>query len=94
MKATISGLAALLVSLYTLNAASAQAPYSVTPAAYGAPAAGAPAQGGCDCNGGQHGLLGKLGLKSGSGCGAGLKGGASECGALGGLKGWLCRPYP
>jgi hypothetical protein len=37
-------------------------------------------------------LLGKLGLKSGTGCGAGLNGG---CGGLcSAMKGWLCRPYP
>src|SRR5439155_13572446 len=102
MKATISGLAAVLVSVCSLNTASAQAPYPVMPAGYGGqgayagPVAGAP--GGCDCNGGQHGLLGKLGLKHGEGCSAGLKGGCSKCGdgsgLFGGLKGWLCRPYP
>jgi hypothetical protein len=39
-KATISGLAALLVSLYTLNAASAQTPYPYPnmTTGYGAPA--------------------------------------------------------
>jgi hypothetical protein len=98
MKATLTALAALLVTTIPLNPASAQSPYQypVTPAGYGypgyapGPVASAPA-GGCDSCGGKTGLLGKLGLKSGgcSSCGCG-KGDdlRSKC------KGWFCKPCP
>jgi hypothetical protein len=108
MRATISGLAALLVSTLTLNAALAQTPYPVTPvgypgpgaypAGYGAPVNGTTTDGGCDCDGGKHHLLGRLGLKHKDGCdGCGKSGGCDDgkCGRLcAAFKGWLCRPYP
>jgi hypothetical protein len=97
MKATLTALAALLVTTIPLNPASAQSPYQypVMPAGYGnpgyapGPAASAPT-GGCDSCGAKPSLLSKLGFKSGGcangGCGAG--GLCSKC------KGWLCKPFP
>jgi hypothetical protein len=101
MKATVSGLAVVLVSICALNTASAQAPYPVyqpypvMPVGYAAPGAGYPAAtGGCStCNTGHTGLLAKLGLKQG----CGNSGGCNQCGAGGlcaALKGCLCRPLP
>jgi hypothetical protein len=109
MKATFTALAALLVSTITLNAASAQTPYPVTPAMNGAqggyyagptpyagPVDGVPTSGGCDSCG-KHPLLDKLGLHAQGGCkscGGGC--GDGKCGSAlcAALKGWLCRPYP
>jgi hypothetical protein len=103
MKATLTALAALLVSAIPLTSASAQSPEAVMPAGYGnagggypiGPVASAPT-GGCDSCG-KPSLLGKVGLKSGGceGCGKlGLgKGGCSKCGG-GPFKQWLCKPYP
>jgi hypothetical protein len=71
MKATFTGLAALLVSTFMLPAAHGQTPIPVSPSAYngvylasawgGGPATGAAT--GCDCGGvhGKGGWLGKLG---------------------------------
>ncbi len=99
MKATLMGLAALLVSILPLNPASAQSPYQypVTPTGYGypgyaaGPVASAPA-GGCDSCGAKPSLLSKLGI---------TKSGCSTCGCTGKgqnlcakCKGWLCKPYP
>jgi hypothetical protein len=96
MKATLTALAALLVSTIPLNPASAQGPAPVMEAGFGyggpgnsaGPVASAPT-GGCDSCG-KPSLWNKLGLKSG-GCG---KGGCDgKCG-----KGWLasklCTPKP
>jgi hypothetical protein len=99
MKATLTTLAALLVTTIPLSRASAQGPYQyapVEPAGYSnpgyvaGPVASAPT-GGCDSCG-KPSLLAKLGLKSGGcsscasrGCNNGL---CSKC------KGWLCRPMP
>jgi hypothetical protein len=96
MKATLTALAALLVTTIPLNPASAQGPYQyppVQPAGYAnpgyaaGPVANAPT-GGCDSCG-KPSLWSKLGLKS-SGC--------DSCGCKSGLcskcKGWLCKPYP
>jgi hypothetical protein len=104
MKATVSGLAAVLVSICALNTASAQAPYPayqpypVMPVGYAVPGVGHAAGGGCStCNTGHSGLLGSLGLKSAIGHSAGCNGGCNQCGAGGlcaALKGWLCRPLP
>ena len=107
MKATITGLAALLVSTFTLSTASAQDSYPVTPAgyagsgaypaaAYAGPVAGTAAPGGCDCAGGKKKLLGKLGLKHDGGCDGKGGCGSGKCGSglCDALKGWLCRPYP
>src|SRR4051812_22083544 len=67
MKAIMSGLAALLVSLAANNTASAQAPvYPLTPVAFAAPGHASAAQpGGCSTCGGaaSGGLLSKLGVK-------------------------------
>jgi len=105
MRATISGLAAVLLSIGALNTASAQAPYPayqpypVMPVGYAAPGVGYPAAAaGCStCNAGHTGLLAKLGLKQGGGLSAGCNGGCNQGGAGGlcaALKGCLCRPLP
>lgn len=108
MKATLSWLAALLVTTVPLSAASAQTPYPVSPAGYGYPsfdptpyAVGTiPHQGGgCATCDGKGSVLGKLGLHAGgcSTCGKhGCNGGCGgKCGGLcSAFKGWLCTPKP
>src|SRR5437016_3687655 len=94
MKATLTALAALLVTTVPLNPASAQSPYEypVMPAGYGypvamaGPAASAPTAGCASC--GKPGLAGKHGLlaKGCDGCGG-------KCGD-GFLKKYLCKPFP
>src|SRR4051812_32264003 len=101
MKATLTALAALLVSTIPLNPAAAQSPYPypnpVMPAGAGypgypgyapGPAASAPTAGCDSC--GKPTLLSKLGLKKG-GCE-----GSGGCGESMGAKckGWLCKCRP
>src|SRR5262249_27687948 len=105
MKATLTALAALLVTTFPLNPAKAQSPdeYQAMQAGFkytgyeAGPVEGAPAAG-CDSCGGKKDWLAKLGLKKGGcdGCGklGWLKKGGCDgkCGCGGGpIKQWLCK---
>jgi hypothetical protein len=75
MKATLTWLAAILVSTLTLNAASAQNPYPVPPPGYGYPGYG-PGETTSNYGGGQKGC-------AGGNCGSG---GCATCGGNAGGK--------
>ena len=104
MKATLTALAALLVSTIPLNPASAQGPAPVMEASFGSggpgysagPAASAPT-GGCDSCG-KPGLFSKVKPGGCETCGKGGcgKGGCGKdgCGGEGFLKKFLCHKKP